>query len=621
MSIMQQSSKAQDRTLGVWFQNIQQGMIKLPRFQRFEAWDRGRIASFLNTIINNLPVGVTLALEVAGPEKFESRYIVTSGPESPGTVTQHLLDGQQRLTAFWRSIHNNYEWETFFVYLPQFDRGESKSGSEVEIRCIPRWTNKNQLRMPRWAEEPAKCLERGMVPVSLLRPGDLSKKIDSWLDDATRPLKPLPTDDNAFAKLEAFNETKKRINEEITTLRERVTHFNLPYLSLPADTSKDVALQVFINMNTNSKPLSLYDIIVAEVESVAEQSLHALEASLIDKCPNASRYGNVSDLILSTSALLQEKLPNTRGMIEMDKKQLLANWPKLERGLERMASFLEGQRVFDETRLPTNAVLAVIAAAYELIPDNGDFLAKAEKLLRRYLWSAFFSDRYENAAPTRAFADFKAIKALLKKPGFTDDEISTVPSLNRTDYPLADVDSLMAAGWPKPAGIEARAVLAVTTYLGAIDFADHKTATYDSIQKREYHHVFPDALLSEAEIPSYLALNCALITWKTNRMIGRKDPLEYLQQRVQWADEAVVRERLRSHLISFDLLSKAHYANLDEVSFKQKLTKDFNGFLRDRAKLVVAAMNALTAGNSPTLEALWSAHLAEAASTAPEAEA
>jgi hypothetical protein len=120
-----------------------------------------------------------------------------------------------------------------------------------------------------------------MVPVSLLRPGDLSKKIDSWLDDATRPLKPLPTDDNAFAKLEAFNETKKRINEEITTLRERVTHFNLPYLSLPADTSKDVALQVFINMNTNSKPLSLYDIIVAEVESVAEQSLHALEASLI----------------------------------------------------------------------------------------------------------------------------------------------------------------------------------------------------------------------------------------------------------------------------------------------------------------------------------------------------
>ncbi len=163
----------------------------------------------------------------------------------------------------------------------------------------------------------------------------------------------------------------------------------------------------------------------------------------------------------------------------------------------------------------------------------------------------------------------------------------------------------MAAGWPKAAGIEARAILAVTTYLGAIDFADHKTATYESIQKREYHHVFPDALLSEAEIPSYLALNCALITWKTNRMIGRKDPLDLLEERVQWADQNVVCERLKSHLIPFDLLSKAHYAGLEGAALKQKLSEDFNNFLLNRAELVVAAMNQLTEGNSPSLDRLW----------------
>lgn len=621
MSIMHHSSKAQDRTLGVWFQYIQQGMLKLPRFQRFEAWDRGRISSFLNTIINNLPVGVTLALEVAGKEKFESRFIVTSDPKVAAPVTQHLLDGQQRLTAFWRSMHNNYEWETFFVYLPQFDRVDSQSGSETEIRCVPRWVNKHGLRMPRWVEEPAKCLERGVIPVSLLRPGDISHEVDSWLNYATKPLKPLPTDADAFAKLEKFNTTKEQIKNEITTLRERVTHFNLPYLSLPADTSKDVALQVFINMNTNSKPLSLYDIIVAEVENVAEKSLHALEASLTEKCPKAARYGNVSDLILSTSALLQEKLPNARGMIEMDKKQLLDNWPKLERGLERMATMLEAERIVDEARLPTNAVLAVIAAAYELIPDHGDFLAKAERLLRRYLWSSFFTDRYENAAPTRAFADFKAIKTLLMKPGFTEGDVASVPVLNRVEFPLVDVDSLMTAGWPKAAGIEARAILAVTTYLGAIDFADNKPATYESIQKREYHHVFPDALLTEANIPSYLALNCALITWKTNRMIGRKDPLAYLEERVQWADEDVVRERLRSHLISFDLLSKAHYAGLEGGVLNKKLSTDFNKFLRDRAVLVAAAMKQLTEGITPLLGALWSVNTANSRAESAEVTA
>jgi hypothetical protein len=606
MSIMMQSSKAQDQALEVWFQKIQQGMLKLPRFQRFEAWDRGRVTSFLNTIINNLPVGVTLALEVAGKEKFESRYIVTAEPRSSTTpVTQHLLDGQQRLTAFWRAMHNNYEWETYFVYLPTFDRREAKSGTEMEVRCLPRWVNKQDLRMPRWAEEPWKCLERGLISMSLLRPEVISTEIDAWLTDATKPLKPLATDEGAFAKLEAFNTTKDQIKQEIVSLRERIAHFNLPYLSLPSDTAKDVALQVFINMNTNSKPLGLYDIIVAEVESVAEKSLHDLVAELTDKCPKAARYGDMSDLVLSTSALLQDKVPNARGMMEMDKKELLANWPKLEQGLQRMADLLESQGIFDAARLPTNAVLPVVAAAYEGIPEGGDFMAKAEKLLRRYLWSAFFTDRYENSAASRAYADFRAIKALLGNQKFEETDMVSVPVLNRNEFPLADSDALLAAGWPKSAGIEARGVMAVTTHLGAIDFADGQRATFDSIQKREYHHVFPDALLQDAGIASYRALNCALITWKTNRIIGRKDPLAYLQERAKWADEGAVSERLRSHLISFKTLSSAHYAGLEGEALKAKLTKDFDTFLRQRARLVVTAIHGLANGSQPSLTTVW----------------
>jgi hypothetical protein len=279
VAIMEQSSKAQDRTLGVWFHLIQQGQIKLPRFQRFEAWDRGRVTSFLNTIINNLPVGVTLALEVAGPEKFQSRYIATADPELPdalsikGSVTQHLLDGQQRLTAFWRAMFNNYEWETYFVYLPQFNRTESAT-DEMDVRCQPRWKNKAGLRMPRWVDQASKCLEKGLLPISLFRPGDVSSEIDRWLLEAMTPFQPDDDEPDALAKYKAFSEVRERIKSEIIKLRERVTHFNLPYLSLPASTAKDIALQVFINMNTNSKPLSLYDIIVAEVESVAQESLH-----------------------------------------------------------------------------------------------------------------------------------------------------------------------------------------------------------------------------------------------------------------------------------------------------------------------------------------------------------
>ena len=60
-------------------------------------------------------------------------------------------------------------------------------------------------------------------------------------------------------------------------------------------------------------------------------------------------------------------------MIEMDKKQLISNWSKLECCLSRMTTFLEGQGVFDETRLPTNAVVAVIASlvAYYALSKQG----------------------------------------------------------------------------------------------------------------------------------------------------------------------------------------------------------------------------------------------------------
>ncbi len=45
------SSSAQDRKLANWYTRIKNGSIKLPRFQRMEAWDRHRIESFLKTYI------------------------------------------------------------------------------------------------------------------------------------------------------------------------------------------------------------------------------------------------------------------------------------------------------------------------------------------------------------------------------------------------------------------------------------------------------------------------------------------------------------------------------------------------------------------------------------------
>jgi len=308
---------------------------------------------------------------------------------------------------------------------------------------------------------------------------------------------------------------------------------------------------------------------------------------------------DVPRLLLATAALLQNKLPNERGMLDMDKAVLVDQWGDLKRCLQLMTGFVNGERIYDRQRLPSNVVLPVISALYSHVPDSGDARGSAETLLKKYLWTVMFSDRYENSAASRAFADYRNLKGILTKADREDGTPfleSHVPAFNREEFPLADVQELVTAPWPKNQTILGRAILAVTTYLGAFDFADGSEVSYSTLQNREYHHIFPDALLKEAKVDSSLALNCALISGPTNRSVGRKDPLHYLKERYEWVSDDIVHQRLNSHLIPIEQLANGGYDGLSEEEKTTKIERDFYDFLKERAQLIHSAMEKLVTG-------------------------
>jgi len=595
--------EARNRNIRDWYGKVQRGEIKLPRFQRFEAWDQHRIASLIQTVIQNLPLGITLILEVGEAEQFISRYLKTA-PETHNKVYEHLLDGQQRLTALWRALHNNYTWTTYFIYVQAFDSYNEEKSRDLSVHWKGRYIKQRTgERFPLWCDKPDKCLQRGLIPTYLLRPEDIQSDIDDWVEKATSPLEP----NDGKEALKQFYEFQKQVSDQIKDLRAIVANYNLPYLALPAHTDKSVALSVFINMNTNSKPLSTYDIIVAEVESVMERSLHDLETELHQRHPHIARYAPLSDLILTTAALLQGDLPNQKGAWNMNKKRMVEDWDTLERGLNRMAEFLNNEGIYDAQRLPTNAVLAVIASLYANIPDASDKRGRDELLLKKYLWRAFFTDRYENSAPTHAFADFNALKKIITnqtKDDGTPYSTADVPIF--TNHNLVEVEEILTAEWPKRATIRGRGVLAVLCRLGASDFATGERLDAKTIENRHYHHVYPDALLKEAGISSFLALNCALIKDKTNLTIGRKDPLAYLKDHYKWTSEAIVQERLQAHLIPILELANGGYEGLSDEEKTVKLKQDFDTFLRKRADLVMAAVNKLIDGRQLSPSELYS---------------
>ena len=98
------------------------------RCRAFNGSLRGAIAkylAYLTTVLRGLPSGAALILEVGDDEKFSSRTMVDA-PDSGEKLNEQLLDGQQRLTALWRSLRDKYEDRTYLVGFEE-DPGNGKA--------------------------------------------------------------------------------------------------------------------------------------------------------------------------------------------------------------------------------------------------------------------------------------------------------------------------------------------------------------------------------------------------------------------------------------------------------------------------------------------------------------
>jgi len=555
--------EARNRPLPDWFTRVRTHQTVLPRFQRFEAWDNASVVQLFNTILRDLPVGAVLILQIGDEEPFISRTI-KGAPSTGERVTEHLLDGQQRITALWRGLHNNYDDRTYFVVL----KPDEETGMSYFVDSIARWKKEGDTdRRPFWANRPKDQWERRMVPLDLCAPDlEAEKRFRDWAKQA------IP-DENE----------RELVSDKISSIRQKFLSFNLPFLSLPVNTDKQTALDVFLKMNTSAAALRTYDIVVAQVEAGAGKSLHDLVAETRTASPEIESYYSPEDLSLYASALLQDRAPTNSTYFSKDfGPQLLANWDVFLHGVERTVDFLEQERVFDAKRLPTDVAVPVLVALWGLAPRDGDAEGRARTILRKYFWRASFSNRYEKSTSSRALDDFIKLKALLLR-----DPNSMPAVFDDAQHPLPQPEELMAAGWPVRRDRLARAILALALRQGACDLADGGALTRKNLATREYHHLFPAAHLARLRFSDdqiFLSLNCALVTWRTNRNISDKEPERYLAERRDGNElgEPELKARLASHLIPYD----------------EMVAGDYQAFLEKRAAMIHSAMLKVCAGEA-----------------------
>jgi len=586
--------QAHDRFLPEWFYRVRSRQITLPRFQRFIAWGHSEVSGLLTTVLRGLPSGAALILEVGDEEKFKSRTM-TDAPENGGKVTEQLLDGQQRLTALWRSLHDKYTDRTYLIGFE--DDPHNGGAKQPYVYGQARWI-RNGTKYPVWTDSAASCWQRGFIPLRLLRPEDAKDEIDAWIEATLQQ--------DSVDKFAAY----KELNNLISDLRTKVREFNLPYLSLPAKTEKDVALDVFVKMNTSSVRLDTYDVVVALVEGETGTSLHDHVEILKQAVPRVDAYADVPGLVLDVVALRQNRVPSQAGYRGIDFGKMIDEWESVVAGVKGMIGFLEDEAVFDAQRLPSYTAIPVIAALWEHLPTNPDQLGNARHLLRKYTWRAFLTGRYEQSSATNALQDYRALRDTLR--GRQDAHI---PIFNEDAYPIPGAEMVLLADWPKRKTIMSRGLLALQIKAGAEDPADGARASIASITSREhpreYHHLFPDSKLTEADVPGeeiYRAVNCALITWRTNRTISNKDPVAYLKERADNSTlgEEELKRRLRTHLIPFDELNVGEYAGLEGDALKERTKADYQRFAQARAQLLAKAAEMACGGQSLELNQIFS---------------
>ena len=576
---------AMSRSVEDWVHGTIRGVVRLPSFQREESWDRKRVRKFLTTLIyKSRPVGVLLVLENTPGKKVFATKPISGFPafdRDSEKCTSYLLDGQQRVTALLRSFHDNYDKDTYYIRFVEnpdgyFALASTKPNLDLEDEDVG---VAMRSKKESFYGNPSEEYKNGLLPIRLLNPEDDASFME-WAQNASA---------RNYNKLMTF----------IIKARMALNSKRIPYLPLPPSTDASEAIDVFIEMNTSSVPLSYFDIAVAQFEAQTRKKLPDFIERLREEVPEidsiegkTTRSGGIGNMALLGSCLIQEIRPTFSNFMKLDMSKLSEDWDVFCDGVKGTVELLNDLKIYNSKVLPTHVPLRVLPALWREIPKGGDTRADAKRIIRAYIWRSFCTQRYSRQANNRLHADFERMKKLFRDKNFPPaDDVFTA-----NDFDVPSAKDLQNHG-KGDLGVITNGILVASIQGGGNDIADGEKYSRSNCDSRQKHHIFPKALLklADGQDPD-LALNLMYISGFTNRTVGAKYPGDYLLDRVKKSHsrdpEGIVRQRLESHLIPVDALMQCTQAN----SKSRSLENMYTDFIEARAKLVAAAIKKLCDG-------------------------
>ena len=549
---------------------VENGGIQLPDFQRGWVWDDDRIKGLLTSISRGFPIGAVMTLEAGGEIRLKARPIegVDEIAASPSTF---LLDGQQRLTSLYQSLrhpgpvdtHDNRNkrikrWyyvdmkaatdadpEDAVISVPENRMTTRDFGREVTLNLSTRESEYKEHKIP---------TEQLMSPMK-------------WMMGYVTYWNEADPDFDAMEFFSSFNDA----------VVAQFTEYQLPVISLGKQTPKEAVCAVFEKVNTGGVVLNVFELATASFAADAEHfSLRddwGERKERLYNRPGGVLQGLDGNQFLQVVALLKTQEDRRAAISQVKTRQQVPaigcrrrdilnlnlndyqRWAdRVEQGFADAGEFLVSQYVYGSRNVPYGTQLVPLAALFvELGQELRPFNAKAK--LEQWYWSGVFGEAYGGTVETQFALDLEEVSRwvrggprprLVDEAGFAPERLLSLRTRNSAAY---------------------KGLYALQMKNGAADWRTNEQLVFMTYADRniDIHHIFPKAWCerSSPRIPPRLynsVINKTPIDAETNRRIGGRAPSEYLPRLERDLSPVSLDDVLKSHWLEPLLLHADDFA-------------------------------------------------------------
>ena len=459
--------------LNTLVERIGSGDIKLPAFQRGFVWEPDQILRLLDSIYQGFPIGSILLWRTN--EHLSSERNI-GGFELPDTATgypvNYLLDGQQRLTSLYA------------VFRPHEEAQDKEPAEAFNVAFVPE------------TEEFVPAGEAPVASINLARVLDVQKMI---------------------TELGRFEDQDRKM---IAHLQDTFKDYEVPVVTIAEKEHREVC-DIFERINSMGTPLTTMELLTAWTWSESfdlRVRLGVLQGEIEE-----AGFGFIENrTLLQCVAALSSGEISTQSIVDVEPNDIVGSIESLQQGLRGAVDFF-GKELsiwsLDFLPFPVQLIPLVWFYSHEPKPNSRQL-----RLLKRWFWRSSFALRYAQGTNRNVAADILGMGQVLRGD---DDAFSLLPALVESKF-FVRTWAIRSAAAKAHACLLAQQVprsllSGVTLDLGEV------LSRYNA---REFHHIFPRAMLRAEGVPPRQAdvlANICMVTAADNKKIGKRSPREYFQ--------------------------------------------------------------------------------------------